>query len=98
MIPRRGTRVYRVWLLRALAIGLLPLLSVTVGVLTIVGFEQGWSEASGWLFTALVVVGIVGVVAMLDARTRLAGLFAILAAVLVNPLTASLLLLLLGLS
>lgn len=89
--------MFRIWLLRALTIGMLPLLSITICVLTVVAFEQGWGEASGWLFAGLVVVGLVGIVAMLDARTRLAGVFAILAALLVNPLTAALLLVMLGL-
>lgn len=104
IVPRRGTRVFRLWMLRVLTIGGLPLVAIGTGVLTVVAFEQGrgaagqtWTELSGWLFAALVVVGAAGIVAMLDARTRLAGAFALLVALVVNPLTASLVLVLLGL-
>lgn len=86
------------WLVRALTIGILPLLSISLGVLTLLAFEQNMGEASGWLLAGLVVVGVVGIIAMLDARTRLAGLFALLATLLVNPLTASLVFTLLGLT
>ena len=104
-IPRRGTRVFRVWLLRVLTIGVLPMLAMAIAVLTLVAFDLGrdpanraWSELSGWLFGALVVVGIVGIIALLDARTRVAGAFALVITLVVNPLTAAYLLLALGLS
>jgi len=92
-------------MLRALTIGLLPMLAMGVAVLTLVAFDLGqdpaaqpWSELSGWLFAALVLVGIVGIIAMLDARTRVAGAFALLISLIVNPLTAAYLLLALGLN
>ncbi len=93
------------WLLRALTIGALPMLAMGVAVLTLVAFDlgrdpanTGWSELSGWLFGALVVIGIVGIIALLDARTRVAGAFALLVTLVVNPLTAAYLLLALGLN
>ncbi len=90
--------MFRIWLLRALTIGILPLLAVSIGVLAILAFEQNMGEAGGWLLAALVTVTVIGIIAMLDARTRVAGLFAVLATLLVNPLSASLILTLLGLT
>ncbi|GAA1922463.1 hypothetical protein GCM10009775_13670 [Microbacterium aoyamense] len=90
--------MFRAWLLRALAIGILPLLSISIGVLSVLAFSQNLGDVSGWLLAGLVAVGIAGIVAMLDARTRVAGIFAVLTTILVNPLTATLLLLLLDLA
>lgn len=104
IVPRRGTPVFRAWLRRALFIGVLPILSIGLGVATLVVFdlaatgERPWTDLTGWLFAGLVLVGVIGLVALFDARTRVAGAFALLASLLVNPLTAALLLSLAGLS
>ena len=104
-VPRRGTPVFRAWLVRALGIGLLPLAAVGLGVATLVvtDLAQGpggetWGELSGYLLAGSILVGVLGLIAMLDARTRVTGLFALLASIILNPYTAALVLLIMGLS
>ncbi|WP_404430027.1 hypothetical protein LG299_10680 [Microbacterium lacus] len=104
-VPRRGTAVFRAWLVRALGIGLLPLAAVGLGVSTLVATDlaqapggEAWAELAGYLLAGTIIVGVLGLVAMLDARTRLTGAFAMLAAMVLNPYTAALALLVLGLT
>lgn len=104
-VPRRGTPVFRAWLVRALGIGLLPLAAAGLGVATLVVTDlaqspdgQAWGELAGYLLAGSILVGVLGLVAMLDARTRVAGVFALLASLILNPYTAALVLLVMGLA
>ena len=97
--------MFRAWLVRALGIGLLPLAAVGLGVSTLVVTDlaqrpggETWGELSGYLLAGSILVGVLGLIAMLDARTRVTGLFALLASIILNPYTAALVLLIMGLA
>lgn len=96
-IPRRGTPNFRGWVIRALAIGLLPVLTVIVGMLAIrasdasvLGGPSFLADLTGLLLFVLVLLLVLGVLAVFDARTRLAGIATIAIALVFNPVLATL--------
>lgn len=95
-IPRRGTPNFRGWVLRALAIGVLPLLTVIVGLAAIrvsdasaLGGAPFLADMTGMLLFILVVLLVLGILALFDARTRLAGVATIVIALVFNPVVAT---------
>lgn len=102
-IPRRGSRAHRLWVFRALLIGALPLLtaavcvaSLRVSMLAAAGIAP-WTDLSGPLMVVLVGFGVIGLVALFDRRTRVAGAVALLLTLVLNPITYAIALSLLGL-
>jgi len=95
-MPRRGTPAFRRWMWRALAIGALPTVTALLGVATMRAFDlmpggdRLWTDMASFLAVGLVVCGILGFLAILDARTRVSGVVTVLAALVLNPFTAAL--------
>lgn len=90
--PRRGTPAHRRLVVRAVAVGALPPAVLLLGIGSMRAFdlaatsgELGWNDVAGALAVAQILVAVGGFVALLDARTRVTGLVAILFALLVNP-------------
>lgn len=95
-IPPRGTPALRAWWLRLAATALLPGFTVAMGIMSIRALDLAasvgapWGDLGGWFTTGLIAAGILGVVCIFDKRTRVVGCFALLIAILVNPVTFAL--------
>lgn len=105
-IPRRRTPARRAWNVRALLVGALPFATAVVCVATLRVFARAQSpagegglsaELSSWMLGAVVLLGVIGLVALFDRRTRVSGVVALLFALVVNPLTSSIVLSAMGL-
>lgn len=96
-VPRRGTPNFRAWVLRVLAIGVLPVATVVVGLAAIrasdissLGGAPFWADFTGFLLFLLVLLLVAGILALFDRRTRLAGVATIAIALFFNPVLATL--------
>lgn len=104
MIPPRGTPARRAWILRLLANALLPGFTVAMSVMSIRALDLAatvgapWGDLGGWFTTGLIAAAVLGVACMFDKRTRVAGVFALSIAVLVNPVAFALVLGAMGLA
>lgn len=96
-MPRRGTPNFRAWVLRALAIGVLPVVTVITGLAAIragdlaaLGGPPVWADLTGFYLFLLVLLLVAGILALFDRRTRLAGAATIVLALFFNPVFGTL--------
>lgn len=93
-IPRRGTPVRRVWLLRAVIVGALPSITVFISLASVLVMEASrvtgaapWVDLAGWAIGAWIAITVLAFVAVFDADTRVAAVCSFVVAILVNPFT-----------
>ncbi len=100
-IPPPRTPARRAWILRLLANGALPAASVGSAVMNIRATDlaaagEPWASLSVWFVFGVLTCLVLGALCMLDRRTRTAGAFAVATVIVVNPITATIVVAFLG--